>query len=141
MMLRERLFLLVQQQSGTEATLLLPQELGKNNFLSTKQGGLQRVLPQSLIFLQPRLSSWTENMPTTSCTQRKLVFQFSSEPESCTRSPSFGKWSLDSSSSQSPLPMNSLLFFPSSARLCGSESPVRGQVRKSFRWVLFPSPH
>jgi hypothetical protein len=117
----------------------LPTRIGKMVFSSPRKGACNECFLNHSSSLQPRLSSWTENAPNNFLHPEKaFFFQFSLELESFTCSPFSGRMF---SQSPPPLPTNSLIFFPSSAVLCGSKSPFRGQFNNSFRWALFPSPH
>jgi hypothetical protein len=107
------------------------------SFLCTKQGGLHEYFHShsSAPFIslkrkpcQQLLAPRTSLFLSSSSNQRAASTLFSSRD-----------WSFDSALfADLPLPTKLPLFFPSSARLHGSESPARGQVWKSCRWVLCP---
>jgi hypothetical protein len=71
-----------------EATLLLPQELGRSIFSPPSKGVCNECFLSHSSSLQPRLSAWTENASQQFLYPEQIFFQFSSEPESCTCSPS-----------------------------------------------------
>jgi hypothetical protein len=119
-----------------EVTLLLPQELSKQFSLYQARGSATST---STVTHQPHLSSWTENISSSFLHPERSCFSVLLRTRECKHSSLF--WRLVSRLfpfADLPLPTKLLPFFPSSTRLCGSESPTHGQVWKPCRWVLFP---
>jgi len=88
----------VQQQSRTEATLPLPQEIWQVSFLSTKQGRWLCILTQSLYISIAWFIGLIRKNPAEQFMylETKFISQFPSKLKSCTCSPFFREWSPDS---------------------------------------------
>jgi hypothetical protein len=119
-----------------EVTLLLPQGLNKRFSLYQARGSATSTFT---VTRQPRLSTWTENTANNFLRPKRACFSVLLRTRELHALFSLLEMGLSTLLPRRSTSAHELLpFFPSSARLRGSESPTHGQVWKPYRWVPCP---